>query len=83
MFNWFKKKKIDILPKIVIAFSSSGCMGHIHKFRWLGVIKSTEGEIHKIRVIISEHQDARDCEIKEEVAYQIQHLGLNIYVHYI
>jgi len=71
------------LPKIVIAFSTSGCMGHIHKFEWLGVVKKIENNIYKIRVLVNEREDVRSGELKEEVAYQIQHIGLNIYIHYI
>lgn len=87
--NWFKKTFQAILPKIVICFEQSGCMANILEFKWIGyVTKEYKGEgynpvdYYEVQPLIKGSTENRNNKIDKQTAWQIQHLGLNIYIHY-
>lgn len=85
------------LPKIVICFSQEGCMATGLEFKWIGYVVNTyykgnqlypQVDMYDVQPIIRGATENRNykkggSELPLEQAWQIQHLGLNLYIHYI
>lgn len=84
ILNWIQRK---VAPKIVITFSSHGCMGTELKFQHIGYVKkewkSNSVDYYLVQPFIKRSDELRNAPIKEVIVYQIQHLGYNVYIHYI
>lgn len=88
--NWFKKTLASPLPKIVICFQQNGCMATELEFQWIGTVAGTyvsEGgtTVYQIQPLIkgsSENRNYKDKPLPIQEAWQLQHLGLNLYIHY-
>lgn len=95
--NWFKNKILPVipkaLPKIVICFQQSGCMANILEFEWIGYVKKEwmgEGynpvDYYSVQPLVkgsSENRNHKNDPLKEIECWQIQHLALNLYIHYV
>lgn len=82
----FEVKRVPFIPKIVICFNSSGCMGTELVFEWIGYVTksytSAGGvDYYDCRLIVKGRTEYRRDGL-EETAYQIQHLVANLYIHY-
>lgn len=90
--NWFKKVTRNVFSKIVICFRQSGCMATLLEFQWIGYVtkewrsKSRPVDFYSVKPLVQGHIENRDLKhysLKEVTCYQIQHLGLNLYIHYV
>lgn len=87
MINIFKRLFPSLERKIVVGFDSSGCMGQIYKFEFMGYVtrewKSEAGvDVYSVKPIFHRNLDSRSEDFKEIVVWQIQHIKDNIYAFY-
>jgi len=74
-------------PKIIICFQQNGCMATELEFKWIGYVKrdmmsESNTQLYICQPLIKGSSEHRNYPLSEVAAYQIQHLGLNLYIHY-
>lgn len=83
--KWYKLLS-SLLPKMVIAFRTSGCMDQHREFLFIGYVKNswTHGNVdyHWVQPLVKGPNEHRDSSLPYERVWQLQHLGANLYIHY-
>lgn len=79
--------KATPFPKIIIGFDQSGCMATQLNFLWIGyVVKESVSEggtdYYEVQPFIKGSTEHRNNPLKTVTAWQIQHLGFNLFIHY-
>lgn len=88
-FKWLVKP----LPKIIICISTSGCQDQCREFEWIGYVtkfwyedNNPLNDFYDVQPLLKRSGggmvENRDYPQKTVRAWQIQHLGLNLYIHY-